>query len=258
MEKDKNWNKRKECESPLQVASRLGNRELVRILLSKGVDPNQRAKGCSQESVLILEGVLISKDRFFTATDTALSQSADIEVAKFLINSGANPNIGGYRQNDPSGKGLALYTSPLLRAILDRKYDLAKYLIQKGASIDIYNPLTGENELELWFTSVGIRSKKDREFFHFLKSKGLKRIQIPSRNLSEKEDPIRSLVHLPTKNQTKGSILILREHRSLETDLIDSETDAGSFHASEFIWMDSGQNLYEWILQYRLQRSKKR
>ncbi|MBM9575653.1 hypothetical protein JWG45_00670 [Leptospira sp. 201903070] len=258
LEKKKDWNKILECETPLSLASTFGNSELLKVLLVKGADPNVRTPGCAQESVLILEGVLISKDRFFTATLSPLSRSLNLEVAKILIDGGANPNIGGYRQDDPSGKGLSFYQSPLSNAIQNRKYDLAKYLIQKGASINIYNPLTGENEFELWFTSVGIRSKKDKDFFQFLKAKGLKRIRPSFRNLSEKEDQIRSYVHLPTGNQTNASIITFRENGSFETDLVFSEPEKRFFHSSEFIWKDTRQNLFEWILQRRISNPPKK
>lgn len=252
LEEEKNWNYIKECESPLHIASRLKKIELLKILIKKGADVNHRSLGCPQESILNIDGIVILKDRFFTATHTALSQSASIEVAEILINAGANPNTGGYRQNNLSGTGLAFYQSPLSVAILDRKYDLAKYLIQKGASLEIYNPLTGENELELWFLSVGIRSKKDKEFFQFLKSRGLKKITAPSRIFSEKEDQNRSYIHISTKSETIGSISKLREEKSFETDLVYSDPEKRTFHSSEFIWKDSGQNLHAWILQRRL------
>ncbi|MBM9502228.1 hypothetical protein JWG44_18390 [Leptospira sp. 201903071] len=257
LEKESGWNKSNECEPPLSTAARFGNMELLKILLSKGADPNFRAKGCAQESALILEGVLISKDRFFTATHTPLSQAVNSEVAKILIAAGANPNFGGYRQNDPSGKGLSFYQSPLYVAILNRKYDLAKYLIQRGASIEIYNPLTGENELELWFTSVGVRSKKDQEFFQFLKSKGLNRIPSSPLKLSEGDNRVLSFIHLPTQKESKVSILTLRENGSLENDLIYFEPEKKYFHSSEFVWKDSGKNLYDWILQRRLYLKQK-
>ncbi|RHX86795.1 hypothetical protein DLM78_13560 [Leptospira stimsonii] len=257
LEKNSDWNQREECESPLSIASRFHKTELLKILLQKGADPNFRSKGCSQESLLIIDGVLISKDYFFTATQTPLSHSSNKEVADILIDAGANPNIGGYRQDQPSGQGLAHYQPPLLIAILDRKYELAKYLIQKGASTEIFNPLTGENELELWFSSVGIRSQKDRKFYQYLRSLGLKKIILPSRIKPEKDDQTLSYVHLVTKRETKRSIASLRENGTFETDLVYSDPDQKYFHSSEFARKDTGQNLYEWILQRRL-LSKKR
>lgn len=252
LEEEKNWNQSKECESPLLITSRLKKIDLLKILIGKGADVNYRSLGCPQESTLVIDGIVISKDRFFTATHTALSQSANMEVAEILIGAGANPNTGGYRQNNVSGTGLAFYQSPLSIAILDRKYDLAKYLIQKGASVEIYNPLTGENEFELWFLSVGIRSKKDKEFFQFLKSKGLKKITAPSRIFSEEEDHSRSYIHTSTKSETIGSISKLRQEKSFETDLVYSAPEKRYFHSSEFVWKDSGENLFTWLLQRRL------
>ncbi|XDD48758.1 ankyrin repeat domain-containing protein [Leptospira sp. WS92.C1] len=253
IEADGDINGSNECESPLGISARLGNLSLVKFLIKKGADPNFRSKGCSQESILKIEGRILSKDRFFIATHTPISKVANLEIAKILVQAGANARIGGYRQDNPQGKGMAIYESPLYNSILNRKYELAKYLLEQGASTDLYNPINGENEFEIWFGTVGIKTKEDRKFYLFLKSKGLKKISsVVTKNKIEIQN--RPYIHLPTGNETKQ----LPIDTDLNSNLVDSEPEQRIFHSSEFIWKDNRQNLYEWILQRRISTQKKK
>ncbi|RHX79937.1 ankyrin repeat domain-containing protein [Leptospira yasudae] len=255
---NENWKQVNECETPLELAASLGNTKLVQLLLERGADPNERAIGCKQESVLYIDGTYISTEKFYSANHTPLSKTTSVEVAKLLVQAGADVNRGGYRQNDPQGTGPSIYESPLLNAVLNRKYELSKFLIQNGANIQIFNSLTGENEFDLWFTSVGIRSKKDKEFYQFLKSKGLKQLrslslsEIAKLRSDEKSLFSKTYIHIPTKQEIILSEDPTNRRNPMETDLIYSPKDQRYFHSSEFVQKETKQNLYELFLQRRI------
>ncbi|WP_167883080.1 ankyrin repeat domain-containing protein [Leptospira barantonii] len=256
------WRTYNECDSPLVLASRSGNLELVRFFLENKVDPNQRETGCARESILTIEEKYISKEEFFTASHTPISQVQNLETAKILVQAGANVNLGGYRQNDPKGIGPAYYEPPLLHAVLNRKYDLAKFLIEKGASTRILNSVTGENEFEIWFTSVGIRNKTDRKFYESLKSKGLKKLETASgllRNATRPEifPKERTYIHIPTGAEFKTTPHFSEREEWIQTDLIRHPSQEKQFHSSEWIWKDTKQNVYEWILERRIGLKKR-
>ncbi|MCG6168091.1 ankyrin repeat domain-containing protein [Leptospira sp. FAT2] len=254
------WKHANDCETPLELAASSGNTELVQLLLERGADPNERAKGCKQESVLYIEGTYISTERFFSANHTPLSKTKNVEAAKLLVRAGADVNWGGYRQNDPQGIGLSIYESPLLNSVINRRYELSEFLIQKGANIQIFNPITGENEFDLWFTSVGIRNKKDKEFYRFLKEKGLKQLRpfslIEIAKLRSDENSLftKTYIHIPTKQEIILNANPTDLQNPLETDLIYSSKDQRYFHSSEFVQKETKQNLYELILQRRIAR----
>ncbi|WP_010574730.1 ankyrin repeat domain-containing protein [Leptospira kmetyi] len=258
------WNRSNDCDSPLELAAETGNLELVRFLLENKADPNHRQTGCAKESILTIDGMYISKEEFFTSSHTPISFAKNLEVAKILIEFGANVNWGGYRQNDPKGIGPAFSEPPLLRAVFHRNYDLAKFLMEKGASTRILNSLTGENEFELWFTSVGIRNKSDRKFYEFLKSKGLKKLEIPSTSSKSTKGTApaeffpkeRAYIHVPTGTEFKTTPLFSEWEEWYQTDLVLHPSQKKYFHSSEYIWKDTKQSVYEWILEKRI-RSKK-
>lgn len=265
------WKRSNDCNSPLGLAAELGNSNLVRFLLENKADPNQREIGCPQKSILEIEGMYISKEEFFTATHTPISKSTDLEVAKILIEAGADVNLGGYRQNDPKGVGSAFYEPPLLQAVLNRKYDLAKFLIEKGAKTQMLNSITGENEFELWFSSVGIRNKTDRKFYEYLKTKGLKSLKaisnplnpfqktavnLPKNDRNQNTSQERIYLHNPTGIEFKTTSNFLEQEEWVQTDLIYHSGEEKHFHSSEFTWKDTKRSVYEWILWKRILSKK--
>ena len=243
-----------DCETPLEVAASTGNAELVTFLLSKGANPNIRGKGCPYDFVVSIGGIVLSRDTFYKQSDTPLSHASNLNIAKLLVEAGANPNLGGVVRYNPSGQGLAHYKSPLYNAITEKKYDIAEYLIQKGAKINFYNGATGENVLLDWFTDRK-NTPEEEKFFSYLKSKGLKKLDISNAALNKIKGKVySSYVHVPTGHGTSMPADMFEaayDTPSRVSDMTYSAEDKDFFHYTEFFWKETGQNLHEWIIQRR-------
>ena len=96
-------------DTPLNDACRRGNIEFVRFLLSKGVQP-MTASSKKPHFPLIL----------------AVARQANLELVKLLVEAGAEVNM-------PNLKGI----TPLHRASKKNSIDVAEYLIQQGADVNI-------------------------------------------------------------------------------------------------------------------------
>jgi ankyrin repeat protein len=110
-------------ESALMWAAAEDHADVVTLLLERGADPETRSKKLAfPRDRFGLEGVLTILPRGnWTALMYAAREGA-VGAARALIEGGANLNAV-----DPDG------TTPLVRAVVNAHYDLAGFLIDKGA-----------------------------------------------------------------------------------------------------------------------------
>ena len=131
------------CESPLVIAIKNGNKEIVALLLEKGADkasydPLHVASKFGQDEIIEL---LIEKGANINAVDinnstplhTAILEK-QYKTAAFLIQKGASPNSKTNTGDTP----LHLVSIQCHNAN-NQDVELAKLLIQKGAEIDATN-----------------------------------------------------------------------------------------------------------------------
>lgn len=112
--------------------------ECVEVLLDAGADINQRSRKHGMTPLM-----LVASSKIF-AHDDSFSVEKDLEIAKLLIERGADVNIRGFRG-----------TTALVDAIWRRKTELVRLLIDSGADVEaevIQQPDGGFNFLpDAWF-----------------------------------------------------------------------------------------------------------
>jgi ankyrin repeat protein len=121
------------CCSPLGLAISSGNFDMVRLLLRKGADIKLRTRKSDYDPPLIV------------AIHGKHSSAMKVEMVRFLLDSGADPNAVS-----------ALMKSPLMAAAAAKAVDLPdsdcvtmiQELLRGGASLDYTNPKYGFSALE--------------------------------------------------------------------------------------------------------------
>lgn len=93
-------------ETPLYLAAKQGNTDLVLLLLEKGVDVN-------------------AKNEFGETALSIASSKGHLEIVKALLSHGAEINVRETLAND---------CTPLINAVYNKHYEVAKYLLGEGAS----------------------------------------------------------------------------------------------------------------------------
>jgi ankyrin repeat protein len=139
--------------SPLMLAARSGNSDAVTRLVETGADINAREKGFGQTALMVAAGLdradvvklLIARG----ADWKAASAIADLKALSSPMEDGSGrpgpppaaagrvdvPGVTrGYRYNELIGTQGGLTASPLLVALINGHFDLAAYLLDKGAS----------------------------------------------------------------------------------------------------------------------------
>ncbi|MCB1168556.1 MAG: hypothetical protein KDK33_20545 [Leptospiraceae bacterium] len=229
------------CFNALMVAAATGDRETVKILLERGMDPNIRSPIC------------YSGNGYDPGTGamTALRLTSDPEIARMLIAAGADVDIPN---NDG---GTALSNSLYYGAI-----DLAWVLIRSGANLNGFD-LCGNNRI-LKSMNAGnkyeTRPRQARpEDWAELQSYIIARARPKFRS-----DPVKTSDALDLPGEQITAIYSGKDYdltpvwksKFPNKDWSGSESIALPemngrlvLHKSEFVWTSTGENLWTWSIK---------
>ena len=112
--------------SPLHIALASQQFDITRLLLDNGADPNAKTSNG-------IEPLLLIFDYYYKHH----SNGKDLDVVKLMVQKGANIHVRGRKQR-----------SLVHCAIMDKKYDMAKYLISLGCDVNCVDE-DGETPLHL-------------------------------------------------------------------------------------------------------------
>jgi len=120
-----------EGDAPIHLAARAGDADLIQLLLDKGAALN--AHGAGGETPLL---ILTNKDTSLPLYQTLLAKGADVN-ARAGSGSSSTSMRYGYRGGYSYGGGNETSVpTPLLRAVLARRTDLVRVLLEHGANIE--------------------------------------------------------------------------------------------------------------------------
>ncbi|TGN17398.1 ankyrin repeat domain-containing protein [Leptospira idonii] len=232
-----------DCESSLYMAARIGDIDLVKLLLEKGADPNLRSRECVYGSGFL---------RYRAGNRSPLEKAKTLEIAKLLVNKGANPNFGGFRE----AFGAAHDETPLLVQIELEQYDIAEFLVKSGASVNIYVTSTGKNIFLQKLDRKEVAGKAGAQKLKaLLVSKGAKDLDL-SKSASLSLTPVASYTHLTNGESTLMPSNIanaLFQDPSKFVPLTMDAKDRRYYHYSEFVINETQMNLHEWLIHRKNQ-----
>ncbi|GBF51229.1 ankyrin repeat protein [Leptospira ryugenii] len=232
-----------DCFHPLTIAAMAGDEGLVQLLLEKGAKVENRSKECDYT-----DQIGPFRMRFRWGARTALDRVANATIAKLLLAKGANPNIAGYREYTFAPD----FDVALLNAVRKSDFDLVKVLVEAGAKVNVYNS-SGKNAI--WESAEAKKSQGKPEFFSYLQSKGMKKLEITDANAKATDGKILTKYkHIATGAVTEMSAEIAKgvyENPKNYSALTFNAADGAYYHYAEFVWVETGQNLYEWYLMRR-------
>ncbi|KAH7371717.1 hypothetical protein BKA66DRAFT_182043 [Pyrenochaeta sp. MPI-SDFR-AT-0127] len=129
------WFHGKLCISPMGMAIRNGDVEIVRILLQKGANPNSLV---SYDDFDVLEHI----DSRLTRVSPLLAaiDKQNLNIVKILVENGAEIDYT---------KNLGLLRTPLQRAAEIGNFDITRYVVDQGAHIDTKPVGNGGTALQL-------------------------------------------------------------------------------------------------------------
>lgn len=133
--------------TPLSVAINFNKKEIIKVLLEAGVDPNYKLGDSDSKrshfhyfiartrkidksifDLFLAKGADIETKDFYTETPLITASQLEHSMkdnAKYLIDAGADLNAG-----DQFGK------TPLMNAVFSQNFELIKILLQSGAKVD--------------------------------------------------------------------------------------------------------------------------
>ncbi|NCN09041.1 MAG: ankyrin repeat domain-containing protein [Leptospira sp.] len=232
-------NETSDCFHALTIASENNDLELVSMLLEKNANVNNRSEECGYS-----ERVGPMKFRYKYGSRTALDNVANAEIAKMLIAKGANPNIAGYKQYTfTTDHDLALWN-----AIRNEDLDLVKVLVEAGANVNVYSK-DGKN---LILNIAEAKKKNHPKILAYLKTKGIKELSLSSAKAIATEGKILTTYkHIATGAVTEMDRNIAEAVYNNPKNfswLTLNAADGKYYHYSEFVWTETGQNMFEWYL----------
>lgn len=245
-----------DCFHPLTIAAMKGDKDLVQLILARGADVNARSKEC--EYTENLGGM---KWRFRWGSRTALDRVSSAEIAVILLKAGANPNISGYRQY----KGWTDYDTALLNAVTQCDLALVKVLVEGGANVNTRGR-RGENLALTQGNAIAALAKDPtraaaaKAVVQYLTSQGAQNIPLADEAAAATEGKVLTRYkHVATGAVTDMSPDIAQavyDHPERFSGLTINAADQKTYHYNEFVWSETGQNVFEWYL-LRLKKNGK-
>lgn len=147
-----------EGDAPIHLAARAGDTELINLLLSKGAQVN--ARGANGETPLF---ILTNKDTDFGLYQTLLAKGADANARSGSADASVETGFARGRAmfSSRSGySGSSTGMTPLHRAILVKRTDMVRALLEHGAGIEA---LDGEGKTPLLAAIYSSYSGSDSE-----------------------------------------------------------------------------------------------
>ncbi|TGL37542.1 ankyrin repeat domain-containing protein [Leptospira perdikensis] len=238
-------NQTSDCFHALTIAAMEGDEGLVKLLLDKGAKVENRSKECDYT-----DRIGPFKMKFRWGARTALDRVANAKIAKLLLAKGANPNIAGYREYSfGPDYDAALWNAALWNAVRIADFELVKVLVEAGANVNVYNK-SGKNAI--WEMAEARKSQGKPEFLSYLQSKGMKKLEITDVKAKSTDGKILTKYkHIATGAVTEMSADIAKgvyENPKNYSALTLNAADGAYYHYAEFVWAETGQNLYEWYL----------
>lgn len=233
-------NQTSDCFHALTIAAMEGDEGLVKLLLDKGAKVDNRSNECDYS-----EKIASFRMRFRWGARTALDRVANANIARLLIAKGANPNIAGYREYSfGPDHDLALWN-----AVRNEDLELVKVLVQAGANVNVYNKSGNNAILDI---AEAKKTQGKPEFLSYLQSKGMKKLEITDAKAKATEGKVlNKYKHIATGAVTEMSMDIAKgvyENPKNYSPLTMNAADGAYYHYAEFVWVETGQNLYEWYL----------
>lgn len=236
-------NQTSDCFHALTIAAMEGDEGLVKLLLDKGAKVDNRSKECDYTDRI---GPFRMKFRW--GARTALDRVANAKIAKLLLAKGANPNIAGYREYTFAPD----FDAALWNAVRKSDLELVKVLVEAGANVNVYNS-SGKNAI--WEMAEARKSQGKPEFLSYLQSKGMKKLEITEAKAKTTNGKILTKYkHIATGAITEMPADIAKgvyENPKNYSALTINAADGAYYHYAEFVWTETGQNLYEWYLLRR-------
>ena len=236
VQKQEDVNKMGECSSALMEASKAGDEALVQALLEQGADPNLKSPDCVRNYT---SAGIRFKDKI--AHETALMYASTPEIARMLIGAGANKEAV-----DMAGQNAIHW------ALQRRKPDLALTLIQSGVPVNIYD-MCGKNQLLYMIREYkGFEAADQKKVEAALLRAGAREFPYSDAKGKATEGKVMTAYTHDASGQKTSmepafAQMLYQDPDKFTEDAYSAHHDR-FFHASEFTWVENGQNLWEWMI----------
>ncbi len=235
-----------QCFTPLMMAAWRSQHQIVEKLLRRGARANARSRECELE---LRDGYARRKYRH--AARTALDAVANVRIARQLMDAGADPRVGGYRQYTDS----TYWENGLVNAVRNRNLPLAQTLVDAGAPVHQYRALR-RTETEHYAANRLLsllwrdQSPEGIEMRTYLESQGA--AEATAEEVAESDAMVyREYRHVPSGAITTMSAALAKRVHANPNRFAPITFEAGSrrfFHYAEFEWVANGMNMHHWYV----------
>ena len=229
------------CYTPLMLAVGLRHVDIARYLLSKRADVNQRSRECTFEEEY--SGVRV---RIKHARETAIMFAQNVEMARLLIGEGADVNAV-----DLNGD------TALVKAVRRGLEDVTRFLLEQGARTNLYQS-NGLNTLllTLRYRLKRAPTERDKGLLKLLREKGARDFVMTkaAAERTQADGFMSAYTHGPKNEETTmpetDARSVFRNPAAFDSTAYCAHHRA-LFHMSEFRWVKTGQNMWEWYILRR-------